>query len=176
MTGRSPVRRGMAIAVAAACALLAGACGDDADEVAGAPAGPFTGCEIVSGSADTPVATLRGELGDYVVGLSAGTVKAGAVRFEARNVGQRPHELVVVKGADVASLPRDKDGSMAEEKLPDLALAGEIEEFPTGEACAGTFDLEPGSYVVFCNLVEKVGGTKVVHLQKGMATTLTVTA
>ena len=173
MTSRAMRRRAGLVGACAIGALALAGCGDDAESAEEAE--PFERCEIVSGSSETATATLRAELGDYVVVLDTPTVKAGAIKVDATNIGKRPHEVVIVKAADTKALPKDKDGSMAEEKLADLALIGEIEEFPPAVPCSGVFDLEPGSYVVLCNLVEKVGGATVAHYAKGMATTLTVT-
>ena len=168
-------RRRSAFAAAVAVLVVAG-CGDDGDTAASSAPEPFTECELVSTSTAKPTATLSIQLSDYAVVSSAPSVAAGAVQFDTKNVGQRPHELVIVKGGSAASLPKDKDGSMAEEKLADNALIGEIEEFPTGEDCTGVFDLEPGKYVLLCNLVEKVNGKTVAHFAQGMFGTLTVTS
>lgn len=162
-------------ATAALAALALGACGDDGGGDEATAAAPFAGCEIVGGSATTATRDLGVQLGDFVVVPSASSVAAGAVRVAATNIGTHAHELVVVKADGIAALPTEKDGSLAEEKLADLALTGEIEEFPPTEQCDATFDLEPGKYVLLCNLVEKLNGKTVVHLREGMATTFTVT-
>ncbi|HEX4979658.1 MAG TPA: hypothetical protein VFV35_06300, partial [Acidimicrobiales bacterium] len=51
---------------------------------------------------------------------------------------------------------------------------GEIEAFPAGERCAGSFELTAGDYVLFCNIVEEEGGERESHIENGMATTFTV--
>lgn len=160
----------LALAVVAGC----GGHGAEHDHVS---ASEFTGCEIVGGATPAAGATvpeLAVQLGDYVVVPAASSVAAGPVRMRATNIGIHAHELVVVKADAVASLPTEKNGALAEEKLPDLALAGEIEEFPPTQQCDAVFDLEPGRYVLLCNLVEKVNGKTVAHLREGMATTFTV--
>lgn len=176
------VERLALIAGASVLAVLGASCGDDggASPVAAtAVAGPtttaaFAGCEVVGGSSSGAVATVAVQLADYAVVPGTTRVAPGLVRFDAQNIGRRPHELVVVRAASVAKLPKEKDGSMAEERLADNALAGEIEEFPTGERCAGTFELESGTYVLLCNLVEADTSGPIVHLNKGMATTIEV--
>ena len=164
----------MVVAGTVALSGVLAACGDDTADVPPAAA-PFTGCEVVSSSEQAAAANVDVQLTDYAVVPASSSVAAGDVQFRVRNVGARPHELVVVRGGPAAALPRDKDGSMAEEQLADLALTGEIEEFPPGEQCEGVFDLEPGSYALLCNLVERVNGKTVVHFREGMSTAFTVT-
>lgn len=153
--------------------MFAVGCGDSTDTAATEPAA-FTGCEIVSGSTSPATAAVEVQLGDYVVVPNTVSVAAGAVAFRAANIGQRPHELVVVRGDAASALPIDKDGSMAEDRLADLALTGEVEEFPPTETCDAVFDLEPGKYVLLCNLVERVNGKTVAHFRQGMSTAFTV--
>jgi hypothetical protein len=43
-----------------------------------------------------------------------------------------------------------------------------------GDTCNGTFDLEPGDYVLFCNLVHEEEGEIENHFQLGMRTEFTV--
>jgi hypothetical protein len=56
----------------------------------------------------------------------------------------------------------------------DGSFVGEIEAFPSGTECSGVFDLEPGRYVLFCNLVHEEEGGVENHFQEGMATELVV--
>jgi hypothetical protein len=81
-------------------------------------------------------------------------VAAGTITFEATNEGEEPHELVVVRVEDAESLPV-AEGQVQEDALPAGAFIGEIEAFPAGEECEGTFELAAGDYVLFCNVVEK---------------------
>jgi hypothetical protein len=55
-------------------------------------------------------------------------------------------------------------------------FVGEVEAFPAGGECAGTFDLEPGRYVLFCNLVHEEEEGVENHFQEGMATEFVVEA
>lgn len=115
-------------------------------------------------------------LDEWSVQTAQPSVAAGPVTFTAQNAGEEPHELVIVRAAgDPGALPVDEQGAVDEEKLPPGALVGEIEAFPSGTSCQGTFDLPPGDYVLFCNLVERHGGEQHVHYQLGMRTKLTVT-
>ena len=79
---------------------------------------------------------------------------AGQVGFTAQNAGKEPHELVVLTGVEADALPLDDDGALDEAELPDGALIGEIEPFPSGESCDGVFDLPAAEYVLVCNITE----------------------
>lgn len=113
-------------------------------------------------------------LAEWSVAPSPASVPAGTVTFRARNEGKEDHELVVVKGDRPDGLPV-KDGTVDEDGLPPGAFVGEVEPFPSGETCPGTFPLAAGSYVLFCNIVEKEpDGTLESHYQQGMRSAFTV--
>ena len=64
---------------------------------------------------------------------------------------------------------------MQEDELEEGAFIGEIEAFPAGETCEGTFELpEAGDYILFCNIVETLeDGSVESHFEEGMVTTVT---
>jgi hypothetical protein len=134
-----------------------------AAEAACAPVG-----DIASASS-----TVSVDLDEFTI-RPTGTATAGAVGFELTNVGEEPHEMVVVAGDSIDALPTDADGALVEADLPATAFIGEVEPFPGGEDCSGVFDLEAGSYVLLCNIVEEEDGQTESHLAEGMATTFTV--
>jgi len=114
-------------------------------------------------------------LGEWVVDPSPASVSAGEVTLKADNEGAETHELVIVRADSAASLPVDENGKVLEDDLPEGAFIGEIEEFAAGTSAEGTFDLDEGTYVLFCNnLEEEDDGTFESHFQEGMATTFTV--
>jgi hypothetical protein len=185
--------------VAVTASIVAAGCGDD-DGADVRERGTATGSATGSGSAThgssgsatgsatgTGVAGACKPIGDLAsaatrvnVALDEWTIEpevdaapAGAVGFVARNQGEEPHELVVIKGVAAADLPLKRNGSLDEEELPAGALIGEIESFPAGTSCNGVFELMAGEYTLVCNIVEKEDGH--VHLAKGMVTTFTVT-
>jgi hypothetical protein len=130
-------------------------------------------CEEVgdAASADTEVHTT---LREWEIVPDADSVASGAIHFEAINEGEDEHELVVVKADSVDSLPLADDETVDETQLPEGAFIGEVEAFPAGETCDGTFDLAPGNYVLFCNLIHDEEGTIENHFQLGMQTEFTV--
>jgi uncharacterized cupredoxin-like copper-binding protein len=162
------MRTRIALALITAVALGPG-CGDgkttskgEAEEAACSPIGPGGGTEVAV------------TLAEWSVTPSPASAPGGTVTFKAGNAGKENHELVVVKAGSPDALPL-KDGQVDEDALPPGAFVGEVEAFPPGETCPGTFDLTPGSYVLFCNIVEKEpDGTLESHYQQGMRSAFTV--
>lgn len=123
-----------------------------------------------SGGADIDVV-----LSEWVVQPDPTSVAAGEVTFNADNQGSEAHELVVVRADSAEALPTDDTGKVDEDALAEGAFIGEIEEFEAGASESATFDLEPGTYVLFCNITEEESdGTVESHFQEGMHTTFTV--
>lgn len=89
------------------------------------------------------------------------SVVAGEITFEVTNSGDLLHELVVFK-TDLASddLPTNESGSEVLEDGPGLSLVDEIEDIQSGDSGTLTVALEPGKYVLVCNIKG--------HYQKGL--------
>jgi hypothetical protein len=178
------------ISLAALAVLAVPACGDDdgagvreSGEVgsgsgSGSGSGPSSGSDVACvevGDPDAADTTVGADLTEYSITLDAESAPAGYVAFEADNVGAEPHELVVARfDGDPADLPTDDDGAVDESALADAAVIGEIEPFPAGEVCSGAFELEAGSYALFCNIVEEEDGEVESHYAEGMHTGFTV--
>ena len=113
---------------------------------------------------------LKVELNEYTVSVTPASVDSGETTFSVENVGGVIHEFVVLK-TDLASadLPLSDDGS-ADEEGSGIELIGEIEDITAESSAELTVDLEPGSYVLFCNVVDG----SLVHYQEGMHTSFTV--
>lgn len=103
------------------------------------------------------------------------TVSSGDVTFSATNDGGEAHEMVIVKGVAPADLPTDENGHVIEEEIPEGALVGEIEEFEAGTTESKTFNLETGTYTIFCNILEEDSGEPESHFANGMVDTIEVT-
>ncbi|MEX2247280.1 MAG: hypothetical protein WEC75_11405 [Dehalococcoidia bacterium] len=157
----------------AACALVAAvgvACGDDDDGVTPAPATPTSAAATPSGGDETVVEVL---LNEFSVLPDKNSVPAGEVVFQATNEGpDDEHEFVIIR-TDLAAdaLPTAADGSVIEEEVD---VVDEIEGLPVGETEEVTVDLEAGSYVLICNIVEEEDGETESHYQLGMRRALTV--
>jgi hypothetical protein len=134
----------------------------------GTASGQAAACKPVGDAAKSD-ATVAVELKEWTVLPARADVPAGRVTFEARNAGKEAHELVVVRADDPAALPLAADGTVDEEKLPEGAFVGEVEAFPAGQRCPGTFELTAGRYALFCNLLEtEADGSKENHYANGM--------
>lgn len=157
----------------------ASASGASASECASGP-GSASGseaaaeCQAIDGTAGVADAdtTVAATLDEFSITVDPATAPAGAIGFVTENAGEEPHELVIASGvpADITVV----DGAPDEEALGG-AVIGEIEAFPGGETCEGTYELAAGDYVLFCALVEEhEDGTVESHYEEGMVTTFTV--
>lgn len=132
------------------------------------------------------VGTVDVTLQEWAIIPAQTSVEAGPVSFNVENTGpDHPHELLVIR-TDLApdALPTTHEGAVDEEG-EGIEIIGEIEEFPPGETRQATFDLEPGSYVLVCNVLaeagehgaeeegEQMGGME-VHYKMGMFAALRV--
>jgi hypothetical protein len=136
-------------------------------------------CVYVDHSTEPPDGVVVATLSEFTVDLDRDEVPAGTVELVANNEGAEAHEIVVARfDGEPADLPVADDGTVDEDALADEggSLIGEIEGFPGSQTCATAFDLEPGSYVIFCNILEEEeSGEMEAHYAEGMYTSLTVT-
>jgi hypothetical protein len=107
-------------------------------------------------------------------------VQSGKVTLTVSNVGSITHELVMVRAASASALPRVKKagersvGAVDEEAIAEADTMGETGDVPAGTTVTKTFDLPPGTYVMFCNIDNKVGGSVLNHFTHGMVASLVV--
>ena len=171
-------------------ALVVAGCGDDdggkssenltASTEGGAttstlPAGGAGECKLEGAANTTATEELVVHMNEWTIKPSA-QPKAGFVSIKAENTGKENHELVIVKGDTAAeALPKDADGGMDEDKLPEGGLIGEIEPFAPASVCKGVFNLPAGKYVLLCNITEtEPNGEKESHFKEGMHVPLVV--
>jgi hypothetical protein len=122
------------------------------------------------------------DLAEYQVLASPPEAKAGSVKITAKNIGTIQHEMIVVRAPSAEALPKVTEaggeravGDVDEEVIPASEAVGEIPEFKAGKQVAKSFQLSPGTYVLFCNIdVENPDGTVTSHYQEGMHTTINV--
>ncbi len=103
------------------------------------------------------------EMRDYKMELSVASVKAGPVKFGVRNAGGTEHSFELIK-SDLApdKLPIDTVAAKAKED----GLVKQIRSIAPGRIATVTADLQPGTYVVICNIAG--------HYQLGMRAALKV--
>jgi uncharacterized cupredoxin-like copper-binding protein len=131
---------------------------------------------ILMGACSSGVSTgpIAATVKEWQISLSSTTVAAGAVTFNITNAGDKEHEFVVRK-TDLTSdkLPLNADGEVSEDatELTEVGDPSEVAEIASGSSDRTlTVTLQPGHYVIFCNLhVEDL-----LHYQKGMHVDVTV--
>jgi uncharacterized cupredoxin-like copper-binding protein len=98
----------------------------------------------------TPVNVL---LDDFRVRHDAAVVPAGTVSFRIRNQGPTTHEVIVVR-TDRApdKLPLQRDGLTVDEEGPGIDFLEEVEGLDIDDRETLVMRLEPGRYVLYCNL------------------------
>lgn len=171
--GRRTLITAATIAVAA---LALGACSGD-DMGHGGMGSSGNGNHRSPGNEQTPTKAGQLRLDEWTITADADQLPSGSQTITAINAGHHTHELVIVHAADAASLPTEPDGSVDEDALKSKTV-GEIADVAAGASKRATFDLAPGSYVAFCNIVEDMGmgGMQHGHFDLGMHTKFVVAA
>jgi uncharacterized cupredoxin-like copper-binding protein len=132
---------------------------------------PFTLASDASAAKPKPV---KVKLQEFKVRPKPKTVNSGDVTFKVKNVGTIDHEFVVVR-TDGEALPTAPDGSVDEEQIAAAAQIGEVEDLgPKDSGKLEATGLEPGTYTLFCNVVDDSDDPPLVHYGQGMYTTFVV--
>ena len=106
---------------------------------------------------------LTVDMKDYSITLSTPTVKAGVVKIGIRNQGSMVHDFDIIK-TDLApdKLPMDTGAAKAKTD----GLVKQMTNIAAGRVTTLSADLQPGHYVIICNVVG--------HYQLGMRMELKV--
>ncbi len=135
---------------------------------------PFTAAVLVFAGAcsNGGEGTVEVALTEFDVRPNPASADAGEITFDVNNAGEETHEIVIVS-TDLTSgdLPTADDGSFDEERVE---VVDEIEDMEAGSSEELTVDLEPGSYVLACNVVEEEDGETEAHYAEGMHTAFEV--
>jgi uncharacterized cupredoxin-like copper-binding protein len=118
---------------------------------------------------DSSDSTVNVQVQEWAVVPDTMSVSAGSVTFDVENVGPEDiHEFVVVRtDLPAGDLPTSEDGSF-DEDADGVEVLGELEDLEVGATQSLTLDMEPGHYVLICNLVEDEDGVLESHYQMGM--------
>jgi uncharacterized cupredoxin-like copper-binding protein len=112
------------------------------------------------------------ELSDFAITPSVTSVPAGEVTLHVTNTGETYHSILIIKTTLAPdALPTDDDGSV-DETADGIDVVDEIFELGPGEDDTIITELDPGAYVLVCNVVDDAGA----HYQLGMRTAFTVTS
>lgn len=159
------------VVAAVAVALVLTACGSSEESSPATPdAGATTdagGSDVTTESEGTPVAVAVGEtdVNTQYMNVDPGTVPAGTVTFTVTNEGTKMHMFDIL----ATDTPADQVEVGEDDKIVDPEDAveiDEVEDIEGGATVTLTVDLEPGHYVLECN----VKG----HYRMGMYTDFTV--
>ncbi len=179
-------RRLITVATIAVAAFGAAACSGTSSNgsMGGGGMGGGGGHHQASGQS-TPSKPGQFRLDEWGITADSNALTPGKQTITALNIGGHTHELVIVKAVDAAALPTKPDGSVDENALKSKKV-GELADIGVGSSRHATFDLAPGTYVAFCNIVDDMGmgngggpmggGMQQVHFQLGMHTNFTVSA
>ena len=124
---------GLALIVAAAC--------DDDDDNGETPA--------VGETPATAATTVDVSLVEFAVNPAQAAAEAGTLTFAASNDGAIPHRFLVIK-TDLALDALPTANAQADEAQLDVRAS--IPDFNAGVTEEVDVDLEPGSYVLICNV------------------------
>lgn len=106
---------------------------------------------------------IRADLREHAIVLTSNEVRAGEVTFVVRNRGGQAHDLIVIRtDAAADALPVDQQSQKATEQ----GRVGGVELINPGRSSNLRLTLEPGRYVLICNVP--------THYQLGMRVELTV--
>lgn len=111
---------------------------------------------------------------EFTVEPEQESVDAGEVTFVVDNQGGDIHEFLVVDAASADDLPVDDDGAFDEAAFGEDKVLDEVEDIESGDTAELTLDLEAGTYVLLCNVVEEEDTEVESHFAEGMHTTFTV--
>ena len=126
--------------------------------------GGVTVTTAAASAGPTAVNVMGGEKpdGKYYLTVTPGSVKAGKTTITFKNAGTKVHEVVVLK----TDTPAGNLKVGANHEVSEDASVGEDSETDPAKTKTTTIDLQPGNYVLVCNIER--------HYEKGMYAPLTV--
>ncbi len=100
---------------------------------------------------------------DFSITATPGTLPAGDIAFAIQNDGPSAHEFEILRSDDAPDQLPVENGSIPADRID---LVDEAEDIAPGTNTSLSVNLEPGSYVLVCNLP--------THYEAGMYAALTV--
>jgi hypothetical protein len=126
-----------------------------------------------------PAKLAKVTLQEFSIALDTHIVQSGKVTLAVHNEGSITHELVIFRAASAAALPKVTKagersvGAVDEEVFPEKDKMGESGDVLVGKTVTKAFNLQPGTYIVFCNIDNAAKGQVTLnHFTHGMVATL----
>ena len=142
-------RRMLGVAAATAMlAALASACGGGSGYSASSGA--------VQGASSSGTQRMDVTEKDFGIALDKPSADRGDIAFHVTNEGPSTHEFVVFK-TDAAPGALPVDDNKVDEEAPEVTHIDEIEDIGAGESKDLSVSLDPGNYVLICNLPAHYG-------------------
>ena len=162
-----PFRVLIVLSIVALVALVATGCGPGQTAATATPAAAATVAPVPTVAPATSAGAsgaINVTLQEFAVLPQPGAATAGDVTFTVTNKGTVEHEFVVIK-TDLApnQLPTKSTGEVDEDGAG-IEVIDEVEEMPAGETEDLKVNLDAGTYVLICNVLD--GDTS--HYQSGM--------
>jgi hypothetical protein len=108
-------------------------------------------------------------LSEWSIATDKESLPEGPIEFRIKNDGEEEHQLLIVKtGFAADELPARDDGSLDEDGA-DIDVKEEIDDIESGDDTGRTYELDAGTYVLVCNLVNEQDGETVAHFANGMS-------
>ena len=124
---------------------------------------------------ETPVADVTVTLEDFAFGIPP-TIPAGEQLWQIDNTGEQWHEITIASVEDGTTL-EDLQALMAKGEESGLQIFPLVMPLSSGESAWVTVDLQPGTYVIICNLPDILHMEEMkIHHQLGMVQLVTVEA
>lgn len=166
--------------VAFASVVLLAACGGSDDSTSEDTDAPTTvAADTTVGEPTTTVASgevvnadpVLVDLSHFEILVDTVVYKAGTINFKATNSDDTPHEFGIARGNSYEELPQLANGSIDEDALGDdlLGKTPVVDQVLSPERDI-SFDLAPGNYVMFCNIV----AGPISHAARGQVLSITV--
>ncbi len=156
LTARCWLRYASAVVASSIFVLLGTACGSGGYSSSSTSTQPAGGATLVTSGAvkadqSAPGTATQVTQKDFAITLDRGQALAGEITFNVRNDGPSVHEFVVFKtDASTDALP--VAANKVDEEAEDVTHIDEIEDIGAGESKHLTVMLDPGKYVLICNL------------------------
>jgi len=131
------------------------------------------GSEAVSPEIPSDVTAIDLKLREFAFDFDASAIKSGDIAFRVENVGEQPHEAVIVKVPEDLNL---EEALQSEETPPGVEDIAFVEPLDPGAKADVVFTkaLEPGRYVLLCFLPDTEDPEGTAHVFKGMQAEFTI--